>query len=257
MAENDAIKRATINKKRRNWLFLGLMGLVQLIILIPTFYIIIKICSNPGNELYSLVALLLLLIWFGGLGAYYAWAIYFYNINRGLTNESWAILREEVKYSPEREAAIPKENPNKGETLGLPKGTIRGTLALTLMIVGLAMTIAAFGMDNVLKENTFLVDNFDFFKTAFLMMIAFYFGNKSLELIGYKSQKTYGAGVDNQNETTVARQSTFSQAAPVPPAEDASLAKQILKKGKELYSSYKKKKTGAEDEDFDYPGAVQ
>ncbi len=257
MAKNDAIKRASINKKRRNWLFLGLMGLVELVILIPTFYVIIKICSNPGNELYSLVALLLLLVWFGGLGAYYAWAIYFYNINRGLTNESWAILREEIKYSPESEAKIPKENPNTGETLGLPKGTIRGTLALTLMIGGLAMTIAAFGMDNVLKENTFLVDNFDFFKTAFLMMIAFYFGNKSLELIGYKSQKTYGAGADNQNETPVTPQSTFSQAAPVPPAEDASLAKQILKKGKEIFSSYKKNKADKEDGDFDYPGAVQ
>lgn len=255
MTENDAIKQANINKKRRNWLFLGLMGLVELVILIPTFYVIIKICSNPGNELYSLVALLLLLIWFGGLGAYYAWAIYFYNINRGLTNESWAILREEIKYSPESEAKIPKENPNTGETLGLPKGTIRGTLALTLMIGGLAMTIAAFGMDNVLKENTFLVDNFDFFKTAFLMMIAFYFGNKSLELIGYKSQKTISAG-ENQNETA-SQQQKLSQPPPVPPAEDASLAKQILKKGKAIFSSYKKNKTDAEDGDFDYPGAVQ
>ncbi len=255
MRENDSIKRASINKKRRNWLFLGLMGLVELVILIPTFSVIIKICSKPGNELYNLVALLLLLIWFGGLGAYYAWAIYFYNINRGLTNESWAILREEIKYAPENEDKIPKENPNTGETLGLPKGTIRGTLALTLMIGGLAMTIAALGMENRLDENAFLVDNFDFFKTAFLMMIAFYFGNKSLELIGYKSQKIYSKE-DDQSEKSFPQ--GLTQSAPVPPSEDASLAKKILKKGKAIFST---EKTGINSDqdisDFNYPDAVQ
>ena len=120
--------------------------------------------KGPDNELYNLIALGVLLIWFGILVAYYAWAIYFYNINLGLTNQDWAEIRVRRQYSPEGAEDVPSENPNNDQTLGLPTGTVRGTLALTLMIGGLAMTIAALGMDSFMKENTFLVDNFDFFR---------------------------------------------------------------------------------------------
>ena len=255
MAKLDAIARSIKDKQLLNKIFLGLMGLVELIILIPIVLIIIRCFNSEVSELYSLLALLILLVWFGGLGAYYAWAIYFYNINLGLTNEDWAEIRERKKHSPEGTIKIPTENPNINQTLGLPTGTIRGTLALTLMIGALALTIAALGMENSLRENTFLIDNFDFFKTAFLMMIAFYFGNKSLELLSKNGKTTNNTG-DNRNDTT-RQQQTLTQSAPVPPAEDASMAKQILKKGKEIFSTYRKKKADAEDGDFDYPGAVQ
>ena len=254
MAELDKIARSIKNKKFLNRLLIFLMCLIELIILGVIAHIIVQFIKGPGDELYDLVALGILLIWFGVLVAYYAWAIYFYNINLGLTNEDWAEIRERKRHSPEGAEKIPAKNPNINETLGLPTGTVRGTLALTLMIGGLAMTISALGMESFMKENTFLVDNFDFFKTAFLMMIAFYFGSKSLEMIGYKSKRVHGAG-DNQTEN--GQPPPVSQSGPIPPSADASAAKQILKQGKAKPAvSDKEKEKGAKN-DFDYPGAIQ
>jgi len=255
MAELDKIARSIKNKRFLNKLFVGLMCLIELIIFGVIAHIIVQFIKGPGDELYNLVALGILLIWFGVLVAYYAWAIYFYNINLGLTNEDWAEIRERKRHSSEGVEEVPSENPNINETLGLPTGTVRGTLALTLMIGGLSMTIAALGMESFMKENAFLVDNFDFFKTAFLMMIAFYFGSKSLELIGYKSKRVYGAG---DNQPSSGQPPPVSQSAPIPPSADASAAKQILKQGKvKPEASDKEKEKGAKTNDFDYPDAVQ
>ncbi len=255
MAELDKIARSIKNKQFLNKLFVGLMCLIELTIFGVIAHIIVQFIKGPGDELYNLVALGILLIWFGVLVAYYAWAIYFYNINLGLTNEDWAEIRERKRHSPEGAEEVPSENPNINETLGLPTGTVRGTLALTLMIGGLAMTIAALGMESFMKENAFLVDNFDFFKTAFLMMIAFYFGSKSLEMIGYKSKRVYKAG-DNQTET--GKQPPVSQPAPIPPSADASAAKQILKKGSiESATADTEKEKVSITYHFDVPGAVQ
>ena len=254
MTDLHKIARSINNKKFLNRLFIGLMSLIELIILGAIVYIVIQFIVGPGEEIYNLIALGILLIWFGVLVAYYAWAIFFYNINLGLTNEDWAEIRDRRQYSPEGAQDVPTENPNINETLGLPTGTVRGTLALTLMIGGLAMTIAALGMENFMKENTFLVDNFDFFKTAFLMMIAFYFGSKSLEMIGYKSKRIHGTG-DKQTQTS--QQPSASQQSPVPPSADASAAKKILKQGvAKVADTEKGKEPTSKNEDFDVPEAM-
>lgn len=252
MAELDKIERSIKNKKTLNGLFVFLMCLIELILLGAIAYIIVQMIKGPNDELYNLIALGILLIWFGILVAYYAWAVYFYNINMGLTNEDWAEIRERKQHSPEG-VDEPTENPNINETLGLPTGTVRGTLALTLMMGGLAMTIAALGMDSFMKENTFLVDNFDFFKTAFLMMIAFYFGSKSLEMIGYKSKRIHGTGLSQNGSATAP---PVSSPGPVPPSVDASLAKNILKEGVAQETKINKENTTTNKEDFDIPGAA-
>ncbi len=244
MDELRSLDRAMKNKKRLNHLFLGLMGVVILTVLLPIVYIIVTVFKDSEGEIYKLIALLILLVWFGGLGAYYAWAIYFYNINLGLTNESWAELKEKNRHTPDAASTSTIKNPHANETLGLPKGTIRGTLALTLLIGGLAMTIAALGMENSIKEDTFLVDNFDFFKTAFLMMIAFYFGNKSLEMIGYKSKKISSANDVNKKPDS-------QQPTPVAPSDDVEALNNALGDG----DSYENKDTA--DNEFDSPGAAQ
>lgn len=255
MAELDKISRSIKNKKFLNRLFVWLMLLIEMIILGTIGYLIVKLYKGPGDELYNLVALGILLIWFAILVAYYAWAIYFYNINLGLTNQDWAEIRERRAFSPEGADDAPTKNPNNDQTLGLPTGTVRGTLALTLMIGGLAMTIAALGMENFMKENTFLVDNFDFFKTAFLMMIAFYFGSKSLELIGYKSKRIHGTG-DSPNGN--GHSSPVSQSSPFPPSADVSKAKQILKQGKVSTPAVESESDkNASANDFEIPGAIQ
>ncbi len=241
MASNRILKSIK-DKQFLNKLFVGLMCLLELIILGAIVHIIIQFIKDPDDDLYNLTALGILLLWFGILVAYYAWAVYFYNINLGLTNEDWAEIREIRKHSPEGAADAPRENPNINETLGLPTGTVRGSLALSLMVSALAMTIAALGMPSVIKENSFIVDNFDFIKTAFLMMIAFYFGNKSLELIGYKSKHIHEAG----NETTETRQTMVTAVPPPPPQQDISAAKEVLRKT-----------DVPEDDDFDYPDSVQ
>jgi len=254
MADFNKIARSINNKRFLNRLFIGLLCLIEVILLGAIAYIVIQFVKGPGEEVYNYIALGLMLIWFGVLVAYYAWAIYFYNINLGLTNEDWAEIRERRQYTPEGVQDGPIENPNINNTLGLPTGTVRGTLALTLMMGGLAMTIAALGMENLIKENTFLIDNFDFFKTAFLMMIAFYFGSKSLEMLGYKSKRVHEIG-NNQNGSN--QQSNTMQQTPVPPSANVSMAKKILNKGTTSSKpTEKEKEQTVISSDFDTPGAA-
>lgn len=66
-----------------------------------------------------------------------------------------------------------KQNPNpyQEETFGMPRGTFRGILTLTLLYVTVILELAnvrIIGFEDEIKE----------FMTAFQMMIAFYFGAK-------------------------------------------------------------------------------
>lgn len=184
---DDAKKSVSILNKVFFFGILFILVLLLSMIVITTFQLIL------GNiVIYSFVAINLILIWLGLLIGYLAWSIYFYNINLGLTNESWAELKEKrisedesifAEQTLNKKVSGPQDNIYKEESLGLPPGTIRGTLALTLMIGGLALFIYSMGDPKIQEGNSFIYDNFEFFKTAFLMMIAFYFGSKSLELL--------------------------------------------------------------------------
>jgi hypothetical protein len=129
------------------------------------------------------IGISIILIWFMIFLPYLAWAVYFYNINLGMTNEEWESLKRKNEEMANGEKKIEPANPYKDETFGLPPGTIRGSLAITLMVGALAMFVVAIGHPTVLHNNEFFHENFEFFKTAFLMMIAFYFGSKSLEYL--------------------------------------------------------------------------
>jgi hypothetical protein len=139
------------------------------------------IMGKTTLDIYSTIGIGLIIVWIGIMVLYYSWAIYFYNVNMGLTDNDWKKIEDSGNTDPSVKNRV--ANPEKGESLGLPAGTIRGTIALTVLVGGLALFIASLGRNNVLKENQVLVDFFDFFKSAFLMMIAFYFGAKSLELM--------------------------------------------------------------------------
>jgi len=153
------------------------------IILLVFLAIVIFFHNSFGVKLnlYSVMAISIIILWIAVLIAYYAWAIYFYNINLGLTDSDWEKI--EVSRTTDSPMADREDNPNALESLGLPPGTVRGTIALTMLVGALAMTLVLFGEGNRIKDNEIFVDNFDFFKTAFLMMIAFYFGQKSLEYL--------------------------------------------------------------------------
>lgn len=182
------------SKKRANVLFIGGIAFAEIVLIV---FILLNTLKGiwDGTSVFSIVALDLILLWVGLLIAFYAWAIYFYNINLGLTNESWAKIKEEKDKIEELEElgedtsqmehpSYPEENPYGNQSLGLPPGTIRGTLALTLLIGGFSLFIFSMGDNSQIYEgDSFIYDSFDFFKTAFLMMIAFYFGTRSLEIL--------------------------------------------------------------------------
>ena len=255
---HDRIERSIRQKKKMNYVFVYGIGFLELILLLALVFVGIELKGLDVSKkeeislLFNLIALGLMLLWIGLLVAYFAWAIYFYNINLGLTDQDWAEIREHKQYVPEGAVDVPSENPNAAQTLGLPPGTLRGTIALTLLVGGIAMAIASLGMDSTVKANSFVVDNFDFFKTAFLMMIAFYFGNKALESIGYKSSKVLLPG---QNPTPAASSGETTQLAPVSPViQAASETGSVLKQGQQNIATTA---PSAENSDFDNPNAVQ
>lgn len=188
------IEKARKNTRRLNWLLLCSVGIIELILIDLIIVITWKAVFGAAEikELYKAVAIDMILLWVGALIGYYAWAIYFYNINLGLTNEDWAEIREKVEKGEEVE--VRNKNPHEKDTLGLPDGTIRGTLALSLAVGALALLIASLGIENTMPLNQLFIDTFDFFKTAFLMMIAFYFGNKSLQYLNYQGGMFKGGG---------------------------------------------------------------
>ncbi|MCK4662552.1 MAG: N-acetylmuramidase family protein [Bacteroidales bacterium] len=158
-----------------------------------------------NNDVYNLIAISLVLVWFGILIAYYMWSIYFYNINLGYTNEDWAEIRKRIKEAKKRQEIgesiddddllEPSENPYRQETFGLPSGTVRGTLALSLLVGALALLIINIGNPDIYEKSKVFHDNFEFFKTAFLMMVAFYFGSKSLSILQNKSTQNIAPAI--------------------------------------------------------------
>ncbi|NJN25754.1 MAG: hypothetical protein HC819_07210 [Cyclobacteriaceae bacterium] len=136
--------------------------------------------ANPGHTFFNLAGGIII-SWIISLVTYYVWAIRFYNINMGWTEEDWIKQDKLKREQPESADCEPEANPNAEETLGLPPGTVRATIALTLLIGALALMLASLEMPYMLEQNSFFIDNYDFIKTAILMMVAFYFGNKSLE----------------------------------------------------------------------------
>ena len=211
--EPTMVQKARKNKKRLNWLLLICVGAVQLILLDLITFTTWKAWQEGSMEvIYKAIAIDMILLWTGVLVGYYSWAIYFYNINLGLTNEDWAEIREKEERGDPVE--VRQKNPHEGQTLGLPDGTIRGTLALSLAVGALALLIASLGIDTKMPLNQLFVDTFDFFKTAFLMMIAFYFGNKSLQYLNYQGGMIKGAATIGQSTTSASSQGAQTNSGP-------------------------------------------
>ncbi len=132
---------------------------------------------------------------------YYAWAVYRFNVNLGLADNEWKALqpqlygdaadvrnygaqgRAEAAPDETTEAAKPFEepssNPYEGESFGLPPGTVRGTLALTAMVLFVATEM-------VNLQNPGLETSIAELITAFQMVLAFYFGARAVEVLDKK-----------------------------------------------------------------------
>jgi hypothetical protein len=172
----------------------GIEGVLLIILLILLFVFLFK----HSIDLRTMVALALIIIWFGIVIIYLSWSIYYYNINMGITDADWKTI-EEARFTA-TPMTEPANNPNSDQSMGLPPGTIRGIIALSLLVAVLALAIVYFGTDKTLRENEIFIDSLDFFKTAFLMMIAFYFGSKSLEILKTPDNKNkVGTGQKEEN----------------------------------------------------------
>ncbi len=145
-------------------------------------------------DVFQILAASMIITWILLVIAYYIWAIRFYCINLGWTDADWAAKSGKLAESPPVDdisnattvtpsTVEPDGNPNKDTSLGLPEGTVRATIALSMLVAGLSMTIASFSMNNTFPLNSLFIDHYEFFKTGFLMMIAFYFGAKSLDIL--------------------------------------------------------------------------
>lgn len=205
---DEQIQKSNRKKRRLNQLFVGSIAFIELMLLLIIAYSIFRTFTDEIS-VFSVIALSLMLLWIGLIIGFLAWATYFYNINLGLTTESWKEIKRKQQRAEDLRAAgedpgkvpeIPEDNPYSTQSLGLPPGTIRATLTLTLMIGAISLFIYSMGNSQIDEGDSFIYDNFEFFKTAFLMMIAFYFGSRSLEMLQKKSgiiTKRFGRTEDN------------------------------------------------------------
>ena len=142
------------------------------------------------ENIFQALGLVVSVIWVAVFLRYFMWSVYHYNINYGLTDEDWekiesARKREKMGFpvNPE-DVKAPDKNPYRSQTFGLPPGTVRGMIAFTLLLGGLSLLIVSFGNEYYTGDQLALIrQQFEFFETAFLMMIAFYFGDKSLKYL--------------------------------------------------------------------------
>lgn len=161
----------------------------------------------------KILGLGVILGWLTLVVIYYAWAIQRYGQNFGLTDEEWKLLYPEIYTTSEEElrhyrtrraalrqrqyagaddessdtppsadaevpvwlASAPTQNPYANDSFGLPPGTVRGTLALTAVVVFLVIE-----MVNLFDGSSESTHGQGI--TAFMMVLAFYFGAKAMDV---------------------------------------------------------------------------
>ncbi|SEI86400.1 Protein of unknown function [Cyclobacterium xiamenense] len=164
------------------------------------------------DNLFQSVGLATAVIWIALFLIYFMWSVYHYNINYGLTDQDWQrIYDAKDRYSQgfpvkASEMATPEYNPYRSQTFGLPPGTVRGMIAFTLLMGGMSLLIVSFGTQYSGADAALLSQQFEFFETAFLMMIAFYFGDKSLKYL--QNRWTPKKGGENKESGSSATTST-------------------------------------------------
>lgn len=177
------------------------------------------------DNLFQAVGLATTVIWIALFLIYFMWSVYHYNINYGLTDQDWQRIYDfrdmHSKGIPVKpsDLEMPDHNPYKSQTFGLPPGTVRGMIAFTLLMGGMSLLIVSFGTQYSGVDAALLSQQFEFFETAFLMMIAFYFGDKSLKYLRERwvpKQDNTQNGGQVRNNQSVSPTSTQGNNAPVP-----------------------------------------
>jgi hypothetical protein len=167
--------------------FKGTIIFAITLVLVTLFYSVLMYIDK--KNLFSIVGLLIMVIWIAVFMIYFVWSVYHFNINFGITDGEWAKIAESKRDArefgidlPDSGVREPLYNPYRSQTFGLPPGTVRGMIAFTLLFGGISLLISSMGSEELSSDLIALrIQQFEFFETAFLMMIAFYFGDKSLK----------------------------------------------------------------------------
>ncbi len=197
MVWSYAYYRAAFGKKvvkrdsMSRFFFWGIRVIILILLVLGAMGVYLVLDSETGSSaIFKSIGLGIVTVWSCVFLAYFIWAIYYYNINMGLTDEEWKKIDEAKEdkrlgnfYNQDDIDEEPKYNPYADQTFGLPSGTVRGMIAFTLLFGAIAMLVVSFGMTNEIDPNSFFWDQYDFYKDAFLMMIAFYFGSRSLQYL--------------------------------------------------------------------------
>ncbi|GGZ16247.1 hypothetical protein GCM10007049_05660 [Echinicola pacifica] len=185
---SEADRRRIYRNKYHDVFFKGTVIFAVLLSLMGIGYGVLSYFE--GGNPYRIVGLMVTVVWVSVFMIYFVWAVYFYNINYGITDEEWAKIekgKEMQQYGMQNASTGQEEplfNPYRSQTFGLPPGTVRGMIAFTLLVGGISLLISSYGMDYVSNaEMALRTQQFEFFETAFLMMIAFYFGDRSLKYL--------------------------------------------------------------------------
>jgi MFS family permease len=165
--------------------FYGICGIIVALILIGLWGV-----YALHNSAFHSIAMAVIILWACVFLGYFMWGVYFYNINLGITEEEWERIEENKRkksrgeyYSEDELKEEPRFNPYADQTFGLPPGTVRGMIAFTLLFGSISMLIMSIGSKDCTECQAVIRDQYEFFKTAFLMMIAFYFGTRALEYL--------------------------------------------------------------------------
>ena len=191
---SNFIEEGKKDHKRKNpyrKMFFGSVNALSFLLLVIglTGAFLLLFSDDGRNHAYEAMGLVIIIVWAVIFLRYFIWAIYYYNINFGITDKDWDKIFDAMEDKEngiqvnEERLKAPKFNPYRSQTFGLPPGTVRGMIALTLLFGAISMLIVSMGMNDTIEQDSFFWDHFEFYKTAFLMMIAFYFGDRSLKYL--------------------------------------------------------------------------
>lgn len=179
-------------KNNRNTMIIIITAVTVVLIILTLIGVdnILNDTSCASCAVYNAIAFGVIMLWSCIFIGYFIWASYFYNLNYGVSKKVWEKIEKAKsdktagkRYSQELIDDEPLYNPYGDQTFGLPPGTVRGMIAFTLLFGAIALLIVSFGIKSEIEPGNFFRDQFEFFKTAFLMMVAFYFGSKSLKFL--------------------------------------------------------------------------
>ncbi len=212
---------------------------IVLLLLIGIATSILVYVNNP-QDIFKSLGLLVCVIWVCIFLGYFCWAVNYYNINQGFTDDQKKKIEEASRAgngdNPQVNQGNVVYNPYRSQTFGFPPGTVRGMIAFTLLFVAIALMIVSMGMDSNTTEPSFIRDNFEFIKTAFLMMIAFYFGNHSLKYLQKRWPNTLQK--DSKKTTTSSSDELSGN------MDDVELENQLLDEENQTFDATNKPMTG-------------